>query len=66
MKRLFVRWFCRFTIERDGLGRYRVVVKPVIRGKRVYFGRYLSKKNAMDKAEEIRKDGAFLFDSLWN
>ena len=68
MKRLIVRWFFKFRLSQLATGRYIVTFRPPFRKDWWVIGceRFLSKTAAAARMEEIRKDGADLFDTIWN
>lgn len=68
MKRLIVRWFYEFRLSQDATRRYIVTFRPPFRRDWWFVGgeRFLSKTAAEARMEEIRKDGADLFDAIWN
>lgn len=65
MKKLIVRLFFRFKVERGKTGKYLICFKPPFRGWYTLGGEFFTlRKLAEKRAEEYRKDGAFLFDAI--
>ena len=61
MKRILVRLFWRFSVVETFAGKWRILVKRPFYDPAFLTGIYLTRKRAEARAQELRKDGGFLY-----